>query len=278
MSPDRAALPADDDLAAPPAIEGASIDGTVTDFEGVSLPGVRVEVAESGGAPLDGLPALTDVEGRFRLEGLGTGPYDLRFALATVRARTLRVPAGTTGLAVRIARPRGILLVAKTLPGDPVPESLHVVLERETAHGPVREHSGPVFAMRALFTALRPGRWRVTAWGGPYQPVCVSGVVVAQDAAAPEVIVLLSAPGGTIDVRVEDARGGGGCLLGWRRVDGDAPWPRDATSARTDADGRHAIRGLPPGRYRVFAGRPDGPIAERTVDVEEGTTTSVVLH
>ena len=68
-SDDLTSLAADDD-AKPPAVEGGTISGAVTDFEAVPLVGVRVEVATSGGADLDLLPVLTDGDGRFTLTGL----------------------------------------------------------------------------------------------------------------------------------------------------------------------------------------------------------------
>ena len=72
---------ATNELDLPPEVEGASIAGTVNDFQGVPLVGVRVEVAESGGADLDLLPVLTDGTGGFRVTGLAeVTRYDLRFS------------------------------------------------------------------------------------------------------------------------------------------------------------------------------------------------------
>ena len=100
----------------PPEVEGGSIAGSVTDFDGVPLVGVRVEAAVSGGADLDLLPVLTDGDGQFALSGLAEGRYDLRFVLGQVRARTLAVPTGTDQLRISLARPQGILLKIKTPP------------------------------------------------------------------------------------------------------------------------------------------------------------------
>ena len=104
-----------DDLSRPPEVEGASIAGRVTDFQGEPLVGVRVEAADSGGADLDLLPVLSDGNGHFEVDGLAEGTrYDLRFRIGTVKARTLAVPVGTDQLLVKLARPQGILLVVKT--------------------------------------------------------------------------------------------------------------------------------------------------------------------
>jgi hypothetical protein len=270
--------PPGDDLEAPPAVEGASISGVVTDHEKNPIPGVRVEAAEAGGADLDLLPVLTDGDGAFRLEGLADGRYDLRFTLGQVKARLLAVPAGTSGLEVEVARPQGILLSVRTPPGRPEPGLVHVVLLRATQKGLVREHFGRSLHSRLLLTSLRPGRYALQVWGGPYLPVEVGNVEVDETGTAPVVDVLLAAEGGTIAGRVLEGAEATQALVGWRRIDSTGPWPRPETSLRADPRGRFALRGLPTGRYRVYAGSESGPCTEVEVDVVEEKTTVVELQ
>jgi hypothetical protein len=250
--------------------DGAAIAGSVTDFEGVPLTGVRVEIASAGGEDLDLLPVLTDGEGRFRLTGLAEGRYDLRYVLGQVRARTLAVPSGTNDLQVQLVRPQGILVVVKTEAGRPEPGVVHVVLDRETPAGFLREYIGRLLRTRALLWSVRPGRYLLTVWGGPYLPVQARGVTVEEGRPAPEVQVLLGAEGGAVAGRCTVGGQPVEALVGWRRLDAPGPWPRTESSVTTDPDGRYAIRGLPAGRYAVFAGTESGPILEETVDAVEG--------
>jgi hypothetical protein len=269
----------EEDLDRPPPVEGGAIEGRVTDFDGVPLVGVRVEAAVTGGGDLDLLPTLTDGEGRFRLEGLAEGAYDLRFALGKVAARTLAVPPGTRDLAVKLARPQGVLLLIKTERAALPPVVVHVLLERRRAGGRVREYVGRHLQTRLLLWSIRPGTYRITVWGGPYLPVTVDGVDVHDGRPAPEVQVLLGAPGGAIrgQVRGEVGADASRIRVAWRRLDGEEPWPRTATCTLCDAEGRFRIQGLPGGRYRVSAGTPDGPLGESEVEVREDAEQDLSL-
>jgi hypothetical protein len=258
---------------APPAVEGGEISGRVTDFEGVPLVGVRVEAAATGGGDLDLLPELTDGDGRFALGGLAEGRYDLRFSLGRVAARTLGIPTGTADLAVKLARPQGILLVVRGAPGEAPPALLHVVLDRHGPNGPVREHAGRHLQSRLLLWSIRPGTYDLTVWGGPYLPVCARGIRVEERKPAPQVDVLLAARGAVVEGVAPP-----GALVCWRRLDRPGPWPRRDATTTADDEGAFRIQGLPAGRYRIAAGRADGALAEVDADVSEGQTTRLEVR
>ncbi|MDJ0975338.1 MAG: carboxypeptidase-like regulatory domain-containing protein [Planctomycetota bacterium] len=267
-----------EDLADLPEVEGATISGVVTDFDNVPLVGVRVEAATSGGADLDLLPVLTDVEGRFQVEGLAEGRYDLRFLLGRVKARTLAVPVGTDQLRVRLARPQGLLLVTRTEPGAEPPDLVHFVLERSTPNRTIREHFGRTLKRRLLLWSIRPGKYTLTAWGGPYLPVVVPGVEVVESMPAPEVEVLFAAVGGTIEGQVMGAAGEPRmATVAWRRLDAAGHMPRHLTTQSTDEQGRFLMRGFPSGRYVISAWDGAQSIVDVEVDVEDEKTQSAQL-
>lgn len=264
----------------PPPVEGAVIAGTVTDFSGFPLVGVRVEAATSGGADLDLLPVMTDGQGGFELHGLAEGRYDLRFELGRVKARVLGVPSGKQDLPVRLARPQGVLLVVKTVDGEPLPSLLHVLLEREAKGARIREYMGRHFESRLLLWSIRPGTYHVTVWGGHYVPVTAHTVEVREGVGAPEVELLLTERGATVTGAVLDGTGQplAGSLVGWRRLDGPILHPRHLATATTGGDGRFLVPGLPAGRYRLSAGPADGPFADLEVDVDGDGTFDVELR
>ncbi len=270
----------DDELDRPPMVEGQSISGVVTDFEGVPLVGVRVEVAASGGSDLDLLPVLTDGEGRYSVEGLAAGRYDMRYVLGRVKARTLAVPTGTDQLRVKLARPQGILLVTRTPPELTPPDVVYFTLTRHAPNGAVREHVGRTLKRSVLLWSIRPGRYTVTAWGGPYLPIAVKDVDVREGEPAPEVEVVFSVTGGAIEGSVLNAAGDGvPALIGWRRLDGRTHVPRHLRSLRTAPSGQFAVRGLPGGRYRVNAYVEGKSIVadEQTIADEESASVTLTL-
>lgn len=259
----------------PVPVDGGRISGVVTDFEHVPLVGVRVEAASTAGGDMDLLPSLTDGDGAFSLEGLGEGRYDLRFTLGKVRARTLAVPVGTDQLRVSLARPQGILVVIKTGAGQAPADLYHIVLERKSKQGFVREWFGRVLKPRLLLWSIRPGQYRVRVWGGPYLPVVVHDVDVAEEEPAPEVEVLLSARGSTVDGQVVSADGPVDALVAWRRLDAEGHHPRSEACVRSDPKGRFLVRGLPEGRY-LFAAYAEGqPIGEAITDLGAEQTATV---
>ncbi len=268
-----------DDLGRPPDVEGDAIAGRVTDFQGVPMVGVRVEAAETGGADLDLLPVLTDGHGAFQVEGLAPDSrYDLRFALGTVKARALAVPTGTDQLAVKLARPQGILLVVKVEPGQAPPPVFHVALHRATPKGQIREYFGRTLRPRLLLWSIRPGRYTVTVWGGSYLPVQAFGVDVVENQPAPEVEILLGPLGATVGGDVVDATGHAcEALVAWRRLDAPGHVPRHMTTVPSTPHGEFVLRGLPAGRYRVSAFSETHGVGDVDVEVVDEQSTAVTL-
>ncbi len=268
-----------DDLDRPPEVEGEIISGCVSDFQGEPLVGVRVEAAESGGADLDLLPVLTDGRGDFAVEGLiPGGRYDLRFQLGTVKAKVLAVPTGTDQLKVKLARPQGILLVAKTEPGLAPPPVIHVVLDRTGPKGPVREYFGRTLRSRLMLWSIRPGSYTVTVWGGSYLPVQAHGVIVTEAQPAPEVEILFGPLGGSVGGEVVDGSGHAcPALLSWRRVDKPGHAPLHMTTFPSTPHGDFLLRGLPAGRYRISAWSEEKGLADTEVDVVEEQAASITL-
>ncbi len=271
---------APDDLDLPPAIEGESIAGCVVDFQGVPLTGVRVEAAESGGADLDLLPVLSDGDGGFRVEGLEPGTrYDLRFSLGTVKARVLAVPTGTDQLQAKLARPQGILLVAKTEAGLPPPAMYSIVLERQAKGRVIREYAGKTLRSRMLLWSIRPGTYTVKVWGGAYVPVEAHGVVVREGEPAPEVEVVLGPEGGTVRGVVQGADGAAPeALATWRRIDARGHVPLPLRTVAADGDAAFVLKGLPEGRYRITAWSERAGIGHADVDVREGESVPVEVR
>ncbi len=268
-----------DDLSRPPQVEGDVISGHVRDFQGVPMVGVRVEVAETGGADLDLLPVLTDGHGAFSVEGLvPAARYDLRFALGTVKARALAVPTGTDQLEVKLARPQGILLVIKTEAGKTPPPVYYAALHRDTPKGLVREYYGRTLRSRMLLWSIRPGRYTVTVWGGSYLPVQAFGVDVVENAPAPEVEVLLGPLGGTVGGEVCGPHGHAcEALVSWRRLDAPGHVPLHMTTAPTTPHGDFVLRGLPAGRYRISAYSEAKGVGDIELDVEEEQSAAVTV-
>lgn len=258
------------------SMDGGVISGVVTDVEGVPLVGVRVETAGSGGAELEMLPVLTDGDGRFAVEGLGGGRYDLRFALGTVSARVLAVPVGTDQLSVRLARPQGILVLIRTPPGAEALGMCHIVLERQASDGWRRDHCARTVKSRLLLWSIRPGRYRVTAWASPYLPVRAEQIDVVEGQPAPAVELALVALGGAIGGRVTgDPAAGAPTLISWRHLDGQELVPLHVTTQEVQPDGTFSLRGLQPGRHRVTALAADGRLGSEVVDVPDGGYASV---
>src|ERR1700678_485670 len=65
------------------ALAAQTVEGHVINAAtGAGIPGVRVRIFATPGAPADGQSATTDAQGRFRIEGLEAGAYSARYTAA----------------------------------------------------------------------------------------------------------------------------------------------------------------------------------------------------
>ena len=126
---------------------------------------------------------------------------------------------------------------------------------------------------RYAFEGLAPGDWTLQVHGRGGAPqreavVLAAGEDRTLDPTLPE--------GGTLVVRVEDARGRPvpQALLQFRGPEGLV---RTTTVPRTDADGRHVQPDLPTGTVIVRARAPDGSQAMRAAELGAGRRLEVVL-
>ena len=86
-------------VSAQPAAAGGSIQGVVLDTTGQPLPGVRIEVEGTTGAPL---LAQTSTDGRYVVEAVPAGVYAVRFSLTsfvTLLRRNVTIAAGAAATA-----------------------------------------------------------------------------------------------------------------------------------------------------------------------------------
>lgn len=145
--------------------------------------------------------------------------------------------------------------------------------------GVKREHFGRTLQRRLLLWSIRPGRYTLTAWGGPYLPIRVPGIDVVEGQPAPQVEVVFAAKGGVANVAVTAVDGSPTpALVSWRRLDAPGHVPRQLTTHPTDDAGVCVHRGLPAGRYRFSAFHEERGIADAEVDLDEDVPADVEIR
>ena len=260
-----------------PTPDEGSISGLVCDMDGQALVGVRVEAAVAGDAPgMDALPVMTDGKGAFRLGGLIAEAYDIRFELGNVKSRVLGVQTGTEDLAVRMARPRGLVLDVRCAPGERLPPQIHVALERRGKTGWRREFVGRSIRRCVRLWRLRPGAYRVTVWGPPYVPVVAEDLSVEDGQPAPTVPLYLSARGCELRGQLTDEHGAASAgWLAWRPRGAQTPIPASELSRVVSASGNFSVRGLEAGPYELFAWTERG-VAKMAIELLEDSEPVVL--
>ena len=276
-------------------VPAASIGGRVTLSDGSPVAGMSVQADRRPSA------VVTDAEGRYRLGGLGPETYRLRVwgeSLAMENFDTLAVTLGREDVTAPdiVVVPVGALRVTleREAPGEPLPERLAIALE---ARGE-RRHTFPFHAPLedgvALFENLAPGnfglRLQSEELGDVRTDVAIaSGEITVLTLTLPEVFTLRG--------RVVD--GAGEPLEGARAMYRSTPASTAMTGgrdsfanmisrhARSDAEGRFSLKGLPAGEgmltvqsenrvpFNETLTLPAASDAERVFTLDEGLSVVV---
>lgn len=242
---------------------GRTLAGRVVDPEGAPIEGARivgqrqVPPGEADRALHPQLEATTGADGRFVLRGADPGAYRL-IATAEGYARRVREPvvAGAEDVVVRLA-PGGRVRVRALDPrGEPV-AALTVVVER--SRGALASETLAVVSAYDAAGELEVGglpvgrvRVVVSAPGFAPSPAHEARAVVEE----PSLTEVALARGGTVVGRVVSADGsplgGARVSLEGRLGSGASAVPLDL-GASSEADGRFALEGAPPGVRSVVA-------------------------
>lgn len=268
-------------LAAPARIAGRVVDPAGHPVAGARVVAVapapaasRGEAAAARGAPADApitpvAEAESGADGRYVLQDLGAGPYDLQAVRAGwAPGRRARVAAPADGIDLAL-QPGGGVAGAVSAAGQPIAE-FTVDLAPLSRYG-----GGPVGAARAVrFVApdghyrvdgLEPGRYELAVSAAGFGTVVRPQLVVAPAAFADGSVELVAEA--TIAGRVTDAATGRPLAGAEVAVAGRAV----ECGVHAAADGAYRIDGVAPGRYDVRARHP-GYVdrVQRGVDVVAG--------
>ncbi|MEM6671468.1 MAG: carboxypeptidase regulatory-like domain-containing protein [Planctomycetota bacterium] len=257
--------------------EGARLTGVVVDDRGTPIERASITAtpagAESGGDPIK--ERSRDPEGRFELEGLGEGTWDLTaYAIGHGEGRPVRVEVPLDLDGARLVLPRLARLAGSVVDaaGAPVAE----VRVRASGRSTTTDDQG-LFTL----TKLQPGEVRFEISSrGEHGPPLGPALQLAPGEVREGVVVALSSGARVLGEVHPSARTGTELTVVLRPHDS-----YNATRAVVDADGRFSFAGVAPGRYRVafeWAGFSDwieGFRARRAVmvELEAGETEHVVL-
>ena len=244
---------------------GAVLRGRVTDAK-TGRPVVEANVSTSAGTGPAGAPIgmpqpegglLTDVDGRFEIDGLAAGKVSLRVDHADYEERTETVELKEGGSTVEVALSRGgalggVVLSATRQPAAGADVSVQVSGEGGFGRWPFGSGTQAVTdaSGRFRFDHLSAGRYSATAQLSGQASEPQSAVLTAGE--SKDDLVLVLAGGATLRGVVtglpEGQRGG-------VTVSANGPQQYSA-SARTGADGRFEMTGLPSGTtsLRAIAG------------------------
>ncbi len=272
-------------------LRGGGVAGTVHDEEGRPLAGASVLAQANGGSP-DRLAgprgaATTDGSGRYRVEGLEAGSYDMSVSVPALepgvrRGVVVGPDAVTDGIDFRLGRGelvrgRVVDVAARGIAGATV---LAVPNDSDVPLGGNPGLTDINGAFRVVAPPETPIDLVVIASG--YAPLRASNVVASGDPdSAP--ILLVATAGGRLAAQVVDADGiplQGARLM----LRATPPWPVQhwldllRPPPPTDAEGFARIDGLAPGTYRVEASAPGQTIAPALAEVSEGAQTTLVLR
>ncbi|MGZ3457564.1 MAG: carboxypeptidase regulatory-like domain-containing protein [Archangium sp.] len=247
---------------APPA--GETLAGRVVDGGGTAVPGALVSVASAASAwphtygDALGYETVTDAEGRFALEGLEPGTYDVTARLMGLAPGELKeVRAGRKDLVLTLeagTKLAGTVREAST--GNPLPSFTLAVF---TKRGPMQRDSfaqHPFIDARGRYevAGVPPGSYVVQVAAHGYAP-SEADVEVPKGATGPVTTDFALAHGAKMAGRVVEE--GSGLPLERARISVEGVGTSGGAlslryDALTDAQGHFTLDGLPPGEMSLF--------------------------
>jgi hypothetical protein len=263
-----------------------ALTGVVRDAAGQPLAGITVCAGpvSPGGGWSETVQAVTDAAGRFLLDGLAAGWYNVAVTLHLglgASASEVAVAAGATADVgeLRVVPPeRGQVWGRVVLPDGQTPAARARVVLSYPDSGSITSLQITGADGRFILENVPPGRYRLTAWKVGYAPSSAVDVDVWTQEAPVQTLPLRV--GGTISGRVwsvnpaQRVRG-----LTVAAVPAEEKWARyspnwTVRTALTGPDGRYTLHDAPPGRVRLLVLRDGQPCAlRRSVDVASGQTT-----
>jgi hypothetical protein len=231
----------------------ASLTGTVLDEKSRPIPGAVVVLLSSaiGGDPKIG---TADAEGRFTIAPSGRGPYRAEaFApgYAVFRAKDLDLDKP-----LAIVLRRGGESISGVVRDGTTREPLEgAIVETRGGETSLRIHDEPRLGIVEAWTSER-GEFRLEGLSKMAYTVSASapgyGRTTMHDVEPGDAVEIYLFPGSGIFGRLLDEKGGpieGGLV----HADSEERRAAPSTAQRSDAEGRFALLGLTPGRYRVVA-------------------------
>ncbi len=236
---------------------GGSIMGTVVDGDGKPLPGIMVQVVAPGEAAsrdlLDASTDKTDTAGRFTVQGLKAGTYEIlaedqNYLSGRSAPVELREGANVSGVAIAMQTAQKVAGTVRDTGGRPVAAARITVIDSSAG---TREEHG---------TSDENGRWEVKGLGR--DPVAVEveakGYGPEKLGMVPtgkEDIEIVLSPLGSVKGKVLDVNGNPITAFSVKpeviSIDSGYEKPREKYQNFSDPAGVFLFEGLPPGSYNL---------------------------